>query len=58
MYTSPELVDTLCTRKTDVVGTMKTNRKEFAEFVKRARIKKRKTVSAFHTNPIITTPIM
>ena len=36
-YTSPKLVDTLCTRKTDV-GTMRTNRKEFPDFVKRARI--------------------
>ena len=41
-YTSPKLVDTLRTRKTDVVGTMRTNRKEFPEFVKRARPKKEK----------------
>ena len=33
-YTSPNLVDTLCTRKTDV-GTMRANRKEFPDFVKR-----------------------
>jgi len=26
-YTSPNLVDTICTRKTDVVGTMRTNRR-------------------------------
>ena len=37
-YTSPNLVDTLCTRKTVVVGAMRTNRKEFPDFVKRARI--------------------
>jgi hypothetical protein len=41
-YTSPKLVDTLCTRKTDVVGTMRTNTKEFPDIVKRARLKKRK----------------
>jgi len=41
-YTGPKLVDTLCTRKTDVVGTMRTNRKEFPDFVKRARLKKGK----------------
>jgi len=46
-YTSPNLVDTLCTRKTDVVGTMRTNRKEFPDFVKRARLKKGETVAAF-----------
>ena len=39
-YTSPKLVDTLCTRTTDVVGTMRTNRKEFPDFVKRARLKR------------------
>ena len=26
-YTSPNLVDTICTRKTEFVGTMRTNRK-------------------------------
>jgi len=46
-YTSPKLVDTLCTRKTDVVGTMRTSRKEFPDFVKRARPKKGETVAAF-----------
>ena len=38
-YTSPNLVDTLCTRKTDVVGTTRTNRKEFPDFVLMARQK-------------------
>ena len=46
-YTSPKLVDTLCTRKRDVVGTMRTNRKEFPDFVKRTRLKKGATVAAF-----------
>jgi hypothetical protein len=32
-YTSPKLVDTLCTRKKEV-GTMRTNRKEFPDFLK------------------------
>ena len=39
-YASPKLADTLCTRTTDVVGTMRTNRKEFPDFVKRARLKR------------------
>jgi hypothetical protein len=38
-YTSQNLVDILCTRKTDV-GTLRTERKEFPEFVKRARLKR------------------
>jgi hypothetical protein len=46
-YTSPNLVDTLCARETDIVRTMRTNRKEFPEFVKRARLKKGETVAAF-----------
>jgi len=46
-YTSPNLVDTLYTRKTDVVGTTRTNRKELPDFVKRARLKKGETVAAF-----------
>jgi len=44
-YTSPKL-DTLYTRKTDVVGTMRTNRKEFPDFMKKARLKKGETVVA------------
>jgi len=52
-YTSPNLVDTLCTRKTDVVGTMRTNRKKFPDFVKRARLKKGETVAAFHKKQMI-----
>jgi len=52
-YTSPNLVDTLCTRKTDVVGTMKTNRKQFPDFVKRARLKKCETVAAFRKKQMI-----
>jgi len=42
-YISPKLVDTLCTRKTDVVGTMRTNRKEFLDFMKKARLLKGET---------------
>jgi hypothetical protein len=53
MYTSPKFVDTLCTRKTDVVGTMKTNRKEFSDFVKRVRLKKGVTVAAFRKKQMI-----
>ena len=41
-YTSPKFVDTLCTRKADVVRTMRTNTKEFPDIVKRARLKERK----------------
>jgi len=52
-YTSPKLVDTLCTRKTGVVGTMRTNRKGFPDFVKRARLKKGETVAAFHKKQMI-----
>ena len=52
-YTSPKLVDTLCNRKTDVVGTMRTNRKEFPDFVKRARLKNRETIAAFHKKQMI-----
>ena len=39
-YTGAKVVDNLCTRKTDVVGTMRTNRKEIPDFMKRARLKK------------------
>jgi hypothetical protein len=35
-YTCPKLVDTLCSRKTDVVGTMRTKGKDLSDFVKRA----------------------
>ena len=52
-YTSPKLVDTLCTRKTDVVGTMRTNRKEFPEFVKKATLNKGQKVAAFRKNQMI-----
>jgi len=52
-YTSPNLVDTLCSRKTDVVGTMRTNRKEFPDFVKRARLKKGETAAAFHKKQMV-----
>ena len=41
-YTSPKLVDTLCTRKTDVVGTMRTDIKDFPDIENRARLKKGK----------------
>jgi len=52
-YTSPKFVDTLCTRKTDVVGTMRTNRKEFPDFMKKARLKKGETVAAYCKKEII-----
>jgi len=38
-YTNPKLVDALCTRKTDA-GTMRTNKKLFSDFLKRARLRK------------------
>jgi hypothetical protein len=44
-YTSLKL-DNLYTRKTDVVGTMRTNRKEFPDFMKKARLQKGETVAA------------
>ena len=53
-YTSPKLVDTLCTRKRDDVGTMRTNKKEFPNFVKRARLKTGETVAAFRKKQMIT----
>ena len=52
-YTSPKLVDTLCIRKKDAVGTMRTNRKEFPDFVNRARLKKGETVAAFRKKQMI-----
>ena len=51
-YTNPKL-DTLCTTKTDVVGTMRTNRKEFPDFVKRAKLKKGETIAAFRKKLMI-----
>jgi hypothetical protein len=35
-YTCPKLEDNLCTRKTDAVGTIRANKKEFPDFMKRA----------------------
>jgi hypothetical protein len=52
-YTSPKLVDTLCARQTDVVGTMRTNKKEFPHFMKTARLKKAETVAAFRKKQMI-----
>jgi hypothetical protein len=46
-YTSPKLVDMLCARNTDIVGTMRTNTKEFPECVERARLQKGELVMAF-----------
>ena len=40
-------------KKTDVVGTMRTNRKEFPDCVKRARPKKGETVAAFQKKQMI-----
>jgi hypothetical protein len=51
--TSPKLVGTSCTRKTDVVGTMRTNRKEFPDVMKRARLKKGQTVAALRKKQMI-----
>jgi len=52
-YISPKLVDTLCTGKTDVVGTVRTNRQEFPYFMKRSRLKKGETMAAFHKKQMI-----
>jgi hypothetical protein len=46
-YTSLKLVDTICSRKTDVVRTVRTNKKDFPDFVKRAPLRKRETVTPF-----------
>jgi len=40
-------------QKKDVIGTMRTNRKEFPDFVKRARLKKGETVAAFRKKQMI-----
>jgi len=45
-YTSPKLVDNLYTTKTDT-GIMRTNRKEFPDFVKTDRLKKGETIAVF-----------
>ena len=47
-YTSPKLDDNLCTRKTDAVGMIRANKKEFPDFMKRARLQQVETVAAFH----------
>ena len=47
-YTGPKLVDTLCTRKTDVVGTIRAKKKECPYFTKRARLQQTETVAALH----------
>jgi hypothetical protein len=52
-YTSPKLVDTLYARNTDVVGTMRSNRKEFPECVKQARLQKGELVTAFRQKQMI-----
>jgi len=52
LYRRPNL-DSLCTRKTGVVGTMRTNRKEFPDSVKRARLKKGETVAGFRKKQMI-----
>ena len=41
-----------CTRKTDV-GTMRTNRKVFSDFVKSARLKKGERLAAFRKKQMI-----
>jgi hypothetical protein len=51
--TSPKLVATSCTRKIDAVGTMRTNRKDFPDFMKRATLQKRQTVAAFRKKQMI-----
>jgi hypothetical protein len=45
-FTSPKLVDILCTRK-HVVGTMRTNRKEFSDITKRSGLENGVTLAAF-----------
>jgi len=53
-YIGPELVDTLlCTRKTDIVGTMRTSRPEFPYFMKRSRLKKGETMAVFRKKQMI-----
>jgi len=47
-YNSPKLDDNLCTRKTDVVGTIRANKKKFPDFMTLARLKQGETVGAFH----------
>jgi hypothetical protein len=47
-YTSPKLDDNFCTRKTDVVGTIRANKNEFPDFMKRAKLQQGETVAAFH----------
>ncbi|KAG8238770.1 hypothetical protein J437_LFUL016609 [Ladona fulva] len=46
-YTSPRLVDKLVKSKTDCVGTMSSNRKEFPQTVKSAKLKKGEITDAF-----------
>ena len=47
-YNSPKLNDNLCTSKTHVVGTIRANKKEFPDFMNRARLQQGETVAAFH----------
>ena len=51
-YTSPKLVNTLCTRTTDV-GTRRINIKEFPDFMKKARLKKGERAAAFRKKQMI-----
>jgi hypothetical protein len=51
-YTSPKLVDILCTRK-HVVGTMRTNRKEFSDITKRSGLEKGVTLAAFRKKQML-----
>jgi hypothetical protein len=44
-YTNPKLDDNLCSRKTDVAGTITANKKEFPDFMKRARLQGRNSGS-------------
>jgi hypothetical protein len=48
-----KLVDTLSSRKTDVAGTMRTNRRDFPNFVKRDQTQKGKTVAALCKKQVI-----
>ncbi|KAG8239481.1 hypothetical protein J437_LFUL018989 [Ladona fulva] len=52
-YTSPALVEKLTVRCTDVLGTMRSNRKEFPTSVKLAKLKKGETSAAFRGKQMV-----
>ncbi|KAG8236032.1 hypothetical protein J437_LFUL015410 [Ladona fulva] len=52
-YTSPRLVDKLVKSNTDCVGTMSSNRKEFPQTVKSAKLKKGEITAAFRGKQMV-----